>query len=95
VNRILGLFAVGAVLFVTGCSSDSPDRTKPRPAVSGPAVRTTENAAHSYAACMRAHGVEGFPDPDPYGGYVIGRHSGIDPDSATYQAAYTACQALV
>jgi hypothetical protein len=47
---------------------------------------------------MRSHGVTRFPDPTSRGGglkIVIGPGSGIDPHSATFQAAQKACGGLL
>jgi hypothetical protein len=51
--------------------------------------------AAKFSACMRAHGVENFPDPSSGGGISIGPSSGIDPESPTFQAAQQACQKLL
>ena len=45
-----------------------------------------------FAACMRAHGVPNFPDPNGQGAIQFGPGSGIDPDSPKFRAAQTACQ---
>ena len=47
-----------------------------------------------FSACMRAHGLTKFPDPDPSGGISIGRNSGIDPNSPQFKAAEKACKEL-
>jgi hypothetical protein len=44
-----------------------------------------------FSACMRAHGVRNFPDPQSGGGINIGPNSGIDPNSPTFKAAEKAC----
>ena len=41
------------------------------------------------AECMRAHGVTGYPDPLPGGGFSIS--SSVDPQSPTFIAASKAC----
>jgi hypothetical protein len=50
----------------------------------------------AYSQCMRTHGVPTFPDPNAQGQVEISNNgaaaSGIDPRSATFQAAQTACQ---
>jgi hypothetical protein len=46
----------------------------------------------AFAACMRSHGVPGFPDPDRSG--RIGTGSGVDPSSPQFQAAAKTCQSL-
>lgn len=48
-----------------------------------------------FAACMRAHGVSGFPDPSSQGAIQIGPSSGIDPSSPRFRAAQQACQKLL
>ena len=51
--------------------------------------------AVAYSQCIRSHGVPNFPDPvqTPSGGYGY-RTTGIDPNSAAFQGAQQACQAL-
>jgi hypothetical protein len=48
--------------------------------------------ALEYAECMRAHGVTNYPDPSSNGVTRLSPNSGIDQNSATYQAASEACQ---
>jgi hypothetical protein len=52
--------------------------------------------ALAFAACMRTHGVTGYPDPKfgPGGAVSQGfsRRNGIDPRSPVFQAAQRACQ---
>ena len=48
-----------------------------------------------FAACMRAHGVSSFPDPNSQGAIQIGPSSGIDPSSPKFRAAQQACQKLL
>jgi hypothetical protein len=47
------------------------------------------------AQCMRSRGVPNFPDPQPQanGGIPLslGPNSGVDPNSAQFQAAWKAC----
>jgi hypothetical protein len=45
-----------------------------------------------YAHCMRAHGVPGFPDPSPEGGFSI--PNSVDENSPAFQAAERACKDL-
>jgi len=56
-----------------------------------------EADALAYAECMRAHGVPNFPDPNSQGGFSIqgGPGSGIDPSSASFQAADKTCRHLL
>lgn len=49
-----------------------------------------------FAQCMRDNGVSGFPDPSATGGgMIIGPQTGIDPNSAAFQAAVQTCQAAL
>ena len=51
-----------------------------------------------FSACMRSHGVTGFPDPDFSGGGVgirIRGGSGIDPNSPVFRAAQRACASVL
>jgi hypothetical protein len=49
-----------------------------------------------FSACMRAHGVPKYPDPDSTGGMQLraGPGTGINPSSPQFQAAQKACQSL-
>jgi hypothetical protein len=47
--------------------------------------------ARKLAACMRAHGLPKFPDPDPNGGLSIKGGPDLDPRSPKFQAADKAC----
>jgi hypothetical protein len=50
------------------------------------------NAAQvNYSACMRSHGVRGFPDPSASGVIVVDASTGISRDSATVESAQRAC----
>jgi hypothetical protein len=54
-----------------------------------------QRRALRFSACMRAHGVPNFPDPQFGNGKIairIGPGSGIDPQSPEFQAAQKACQ---
>jgi hypothetical protein len=48
----------------------------------------------AFAACMRGHGVPGFPDPNAGGGFDIGpgTDGGIDPASTRFTSAQKRCQ---
>jgi hypothetical protein len=51
-----------------------------------------KSAALKFSACMRSHGVSGFPDPNANGGFEIGPNAGINPNTPQYQSAQKACQ---
>jgi hypothetical protein len=46
-----------------------------------------QESARKHAQCMREHGVEEFPDPQPEGGIRIDRSVGEDPDFAEAEQA--------
>jgi hypothetical protein len=52
--------------------------------------------AIKFSECMRKHGVKNYPNPkDGSTGVQIGSGSGIDPNSPTFKAAQSACQAYL
>ena len=56
-------------------------------------VGTTDGA--KYSACMRKHGVTGFPDPNGQGVITIHSGMGIDPGSPAFRSAQTTCEKLL
>jgi hypothetical protein len=77
------------------CAKDLPNGGTPSPAQQA----QMRHQALAFSACMRAHGVPKFPDPQfGSGGRVtmrIDASSGIDPRSPQFQAAQKACQSLL
>jgi hypothetical protein len=54
--------------------------------------------ALKFSQCMRSHGLPNFPDPKPSGGgvgLVIGKNSGLDPNSPQFKTAQQACKTLL
>lgn len=51
-----------------------------------------QQQALAFARCMRAHGMPGFPDPSPRGGFVFPAGAGLDPRSPTMRAAQASCR---
>jgi hypothetical protein len=75
------------------CQTLMPGGGAPSPAVQ----HKMQMQALAYSACMRAHGLPGFPDPSFSGGAISLRISrsgtgGIDPNSPQFQSAQEACQ---
>lgn len=72
------------------CQHFMPTRT-PSPAQQKAAL----DAALKFSACMRAHGLPKFPDPQAVGGggirLGIRAGQGLDPNSPLFQAAQKAC----
>jgi hypothetical protein len=59
----------------------------------GPSNTSGPSDPTAYSACMRAHGVRNFPDPDSKG--RIAMTSGVDPDSLEFKTAAEKCQELL
>jgi hypothetical protein len=73
------------------CAKYLPNGGKVDPAAQAKALQ----AALKFSACMRAHGVKNFPDPQTSGGGIslmLKRGSGLDPQSPQFKAAQRACQ---
>jgi hypothetical protein len=63
----------------------------------GNTAAATRQQAVKFAACMRANGVRGFPDPDASGTLTIdgiANGTSLDPDSAAFKQAIAACKDL-
>ncbi len=75
------------------CAKDLPNGGKPNPQQ----LAKAKQAALAYSACMRAHGVKDFPDPDFSGGGVSVRLGGpqgsdLDPNNPTFKQAQSVCR---
>jgi hypothetical protein len=84
--RAIVLLALVAVV-VAGCSNSNRG--------------TTTTSAHSkgvrFAECMRTNGVRAFPDPAASGAFTVDgvvNGSSLDPNSAAWKNAITACRSL-
>src|SRR6266511_4022422 len=58
---------------------------------------STREKAVKFAECMRNNGVSAFPDPDASGELTIdaiANGSSVDPSSATFERAISACKDL-
>jgi hypothetical protein len=51
-------------------------------------------AALKYAKCMRSHGLPDFPDPNGQGEIITSGQGDLNPQSAQFQDAETACRSL-
>lgn len=77
----------------TGCSSAPADTGS---SGSNTAAATREKAVE-FAECMRANGVSAFPDPSASGAFTIDQAvngSSLDPSSAAFKQAMSACKNL-
>jgi hypothetical protein len=82
------LAAIAMVVLLNACGSDAP-------AATGSGSNVAQ--AVKFAQCMRANGVPDFPDPDASGTLTIDgvvNGSSLDPNSATFQQAISACKDL-
>jgi hypothetical protein len=81
--------AIATVALISACGSTAPAAT------SGGGNNVAQ--AVKFAQCMRANGVSQFPDPDASGSLTIDgvvNGSSLDPNSATFQQAISACRDL-
>jgi hypothetical protein len=96
----VSLLAAGTLL--AGCSSGSHHSSSSKSNKQGSSSQAgdSNNKAYeqalAYSKCMRSHGVSTFPDPkqDSQGHIRVQPPQGLDPNSATFQAAEQACQSL-
>jgi hypothetical protein len=90
--RPLAVLVLSAVVaLISACGSNSPAATGGN--------NTAANLAEAvkFSQCMRANGVSQFPDPDASGALTIDgviNGSSLDPNSATFQQAISACKDL-
>ena len=87
----LAALAIVVALITAGCSN-SPATTS-----SDHTTAANREKAMKFAQCMRDNGVSQFPDPDSSGALTIENvvnGSSVDPNSATFQQALSACRDL-
>jgi hypothetical protein len=68
------------------------------PAMTAAQQKQTVGQFLRYAACMRAHGITNFPDPEVANNRIslsFGAGSGVDPGSPQFQSAQQACKRLM
>jgi hypothetical protein len=58
-------------------------------------VQLYRNTMLIYARCMRAHGLNDFPDPDSRGRLDIGPGTDVPVDTPQFQTAFRACKHLL
>ena len=95
----------GSATAISSASTAAADTGSATAASSGGSTTATggsNNAANrqqavKFAACMRANGVKGFPDPDASGELTIdsvANGSSLDTNSAAFKQALSACKDL-
>ncbi|HXD82682.1 MAG TPA: hypothetical protein VNU27_14030 [Candidatus Acidoferrum sp.] len=85
------LATIAIVALLGACGSNAPAATG-----TGSGGNNVAQAV-KFAQCMRANGVSQFPDPDASGALTIDgviNGSSLDPNSATFQQALSACKDL-
>ena len=93
-NRKLRLVAVLATVALIGTACSNAPASA---GSDGNPSATTHDQAVKFAECMRANGVKEFPDPDASGAFTIDaviNGSSLDPNSAAFKQAITACKDL-
>ena len=88
---VAALATIAIVALIGACGSNAPAATG-----SGGSGNNVAQAV-KFAQCMRANGVSQFPDPDASGALTIDgvvNGSSLDPNSATFQQAISACKDL-
>ena len=81
---------------VAHLGNSAPTTTAPPAAASGgfPNLQQMYEADSVYAGCMRSHGLPNFPDPTESPNGISLRLNGVDPNSAQFRSAQTACRSL-
>jgi len=79
----------GLVLLLAACSGSSPS------AAPGGSPSTGSGSAVAYSACLRAHGVPNYPDPNSSGILPKTDAQALGVATARYQASQRACQAML
>jgi hypothetical protein len=83
------LFAAAAVLAgVAGTACGGPASS------SGTHHQTEAQALLAFSACIRAHGVANFPDPQSGGGFARSALDTVDENSPQFQSADKSCRSL-
>jgi hypothetical protein len=93
---VAGAALAGLTLVAAGCGGSSGAKVAQVGTTSGAngsgSSRAGSGDRRAYAACMRSHGVPGFPDPNSSGRIQL--PPTFDPQTPAVRAAYRACQSL-
>lgn len=84
------MIIIVVILVLSGCGSPAVKAGHPRSAT--PSIQLSEFA---FSACMRAHGIQDFPDPDPGGRPLSADPQQLGVSTVRYQAAEHACDHLL
>ncbi len=78
----------------SGPSVASVGSSSPTASASPVSSSTSGSSPLAFSQCMRAHGIEDFPDPNPQGGFGLSSKGDLNLDNPTFQRAQKACQSL-
>jgi hypothetical protein len=90
----LPLVLIAMVILISACGSSAPTETG---SSGGNNITTNHEKAVKFAECMRNNGVSAFPDPPASGELTIdgvANGSSLDPNSAAFKQAISACKDL-
>ena len=91
-STLRSLAALAAIVLISASCSSAPTDTS-----TANTTAANRDKAMKFAQCMRDNGVSAFPDPDASGALTIdavANGSSVDPNSATFQQALSACRDL-
>ena len=91
-SALRSLTALAVIVLISAGCSNAPAATS-----SDNTTAANHEKAMKFAQCMRDNGVSQFPDPDSSGALTIENvvnGSSVDPNSATFQQALSACRDL-
>lgn len=94
--RPLAALATLAVV-IAGCGTGSAGTDSSSATSGGNGTASIHDQAVKFAECMRANGVSAFPDPPASGAFTIDQAvngSSLDPNSAAFKQAISACKHL-
>lgn len=89
------LVLIAVVALLSACGSSAPAKTSAGGSGDNNSAANVEEAV-KFADCMRDNGVSDFPDPDASGQFAYGIKAGssLDPSTAAWKRAISACNNL-
>jgi hypothetical protein len=96
-RRIPGILVAGLLAVIAAISAGCSKAPAETGSSGGNKNAATHEQAVKFAKCMRDNGVKEFPDPDASGQLTIDgivNGSSIDPDTAAFKQAISACKDL-
>lgn len=92
------VITAGLALLAAACGGSSGGHVAqlgPTTSKSSTSISSVQAGAVAFSACMRAHGVPKFPDPNPDGAIPKVNLQELGVSSSQFQQAQTACQHLL